>query len=47
MAVVLATQVAIIGQIYQKESRTRLIEPDAWLVILIVVGALALIYYVP
>jgi cation:H+ antiporter len=47
VASMLATLIAIMGQLYQSESRTRLIEPDAWLVILVVVGALALIYYVP
>jgi cation:H+ antiporter len=46
MAVILATLVAVMGQLYQAESRTRLIEPDAWLVIVIVGGALALVYYV-
>jgi cation:H+ antiporter len=45
VAVVLATLVAIMGQLYQSESRIRLIEPDAWLVILIVFGALALVYF--
>jgi cation:H+ antiporter len=47
ISVVLATEVAVMGQLYQSESRLRLIEPDAWLVIVIVIGALALIYYVP
>ncbi|MBI3465798.1 MAG: sodium:calcium antiporter [Planctomycetes bacterium] len=47
VAVVLATELAVMGQLYQAESRTRLIEPDAWLVILVVAGALALIYYLP
>jgi hypothetical protein len=46
LAVVLATQVAVMGQLYRVESKTPLIEPDAWLVILIVVGALALVYFV-
>ncbi len=45
-AVVLAMLVTIMGQLYQSEMRTRLIEPDAWLVILIVAGSLALIYFV-
>jgi cation:H+ antiporter len=45
VAVILATLVAIMGQLYQSESRTRFIEPDAWLVILIVLGALALVYF--
>jgi cation:H+ antiporter len=47
IAAILATQIAVMGQLYQVESRTRLIEPDAWLVILVVCGALGLIYYLP
>jgi len=47
ISAVLATHVVVMGQLYQVESRSRLIEPDAWLVILIVMGALGLIYYVP
>lgn len=47
MAVIMATLVVIMGQLYRSESRTRLIEPDAALVIVIVVGALALIYFLP
>lgn len=46
MASVLATQIAIMGQLYQVESRVRLIEPDAWLVILIVTGGLGLIHFI-
>jgi cation:H+ antiporter len=45
VAIILATQVAVMGQLYQAESRIRLIEPDAWLVIAIVLGALAMIFY--
>jgi cation:H+ antiporter len=45
VAAVLATLVAVMGQLYQSESRTRLIDPDAWLVILIVIWALVLVYY--
>jgi cation:H+ antiporter len=45
IAAVLATQVAVLGQLYQAERRTKLIEPDAGLVILIVLGALALVYF--
>jgi cation:H+ antiporter len=44
IAGVLATQIAVMGQLYQVEKRTRLIEPDAALVILVVLGALALVY---
>jgi cation:H+ antiporter len=47
LAVVLATQVAVMGQLYQAESRVRFIDPDAWLVVTIVVGALGLVYYLP
>lgn len=47
MATILATLVAIMGQLYRAESRLRFIEPDAWLVIAIVVGALTLLYYLP
>lgn len=47
VAAMIATLVAIMGQLFKSEARTRLIEPDAWLVILIVIGALGLIYYVP
>jgi cation:H+ antiporter len=47
MAAVLSTQIAVMGQIYQVESRTHVIEPDAWLVILIVAASLGLIYYLP
>jgi len=47
IAVVLAIQVAVMGQLYHAESRRRLIEPDASLVILIAIGALALVYFLP
>ncbi len=47
MAVILATLVVIMGQLYRAESRLRFIEPDACLVIVIVVGALSLLYYLP
>jgi cation:H+ antiporter len=45
VAVVLATLLAVMGQLYHLERRTRLIEPDAVLVILVVTGALALVYF--
>jgi cation:H+ antiporter len=46
VAAILATQVAVLGQLYQAESRTKLIEPDAFLLILTVLAALALVYYI-
>ncbi|MGE0760386.1 MAG: sodium:calcium antiporter [Pirellulaceae bacterium] len=47
LAVVVATSVAILGQLYRVETRRRLVEPDAWLVIAIVIGALWLVYQMP
>jgi cation:H+ antiporter len=44
LTVIVATSVVIMGQLYQSELRTRLLEPDAWLVIVLVVGALFLVY---
>lgn len=44
VAAILATQVVLLGQLYSAENRTRLIEPDALLVILIVFGSLGLVY---
>jgi cation:H+ antiporter len=42
--VVVITAVAIVGQLYHVERRRRLIEPDALLVILLVIVALAMVY---
>jgi cation:H+ antiporter len=47
LTVVLATSVVIMGQLYEQESRRRLLEPDAWLVILFVLGALYLVFVMP
>jgi cation:H+ antiporter len=44
LATILATAVTIMGQLYQVEQRIRFLEPDALLVILLVLGSLALIY---
>lgn len=44
-AVVIATSIAVLGQLYHVERRLPLIEPDALLVILVVVGALGLVFY--
>jgi len=45
LAVILATSVAVMGQLYQVESRKRFIEPDAFAIIGIVVGALFLLFH--
>ena len=42
---ILATQAAIIGQLYNVERRTRFLDPDAWLVIVTVIGGLAIVFY--
>lgn len=44
LAAIVATSVVIMGQLYQSESRVRFIEPDACLVILLIIAALAIVY---
>jgi len=43
LAVVVATATAVLGQLYHEERRLPVLEPDAVLVVLVVVGALALV----
>lgn len=43
-AVIVASAVVLMGQLYHVESRRRLLEPDAVMVILVVAAALAVIY---
>ncbi|MEX2187478.1 MAG: hypothetical protein WD875_11810 [Pirellulales bacterium] len=43
--VILVSSVAVMGQIYNAESRKRLIEPDAMLVSVLVMAAMASLYY--
>lgn len=45
MGVMLVTSVVIVGQLYRVESRTLLIEPDALLVLILVVACLALVFF--
>lgn len=45
LAVVLITSVALMGQLYQVEQRIRFLEPDALLVILLVLSSLGLLYF--
>lgn len=44
LAAILTISVAIMGQLYHAEKRRRIVEPDAILVILLVCGALGLVY---
>jgi cation:H+ antiporter len=45
VAVVLVTAVAVTGQLYRVESRVHFVEPDAFLVVTLVLGAMGLVYY--
>lgn len=45
LAIILATAVSVLGQLYQAEKRIRFLEPDAAVVIAIVLGSLALLYH--
>lgn len=44
LAVVVATATAVLGQLYHEERRLPVLEPDAALVVLVVVGAMVLVY---
>jgi cation:H+ antiporter len=44
-AVILVTSVAILGLLYRAEKRYWFVEPDAALMVVLIFGALALIYY--
>lgn len=46
MAVIFATSIAVMGQLYQVEKRKKFIEPDAFTMIAIILGALYLLYWV-
>ena len=47
LAVILATAVATLGQLYRVERRWRVVEPDALLMLLILIGSLFLVYRLP
>lgn len=44
-AVIVATAITVLGQLYHAERRLPLVEPDALLVILVIGGALALVFH--
>lgn len=44
LATIVVTAVAVMGQLYHVESRRHLVEPDAWLMLLLIVGALGAVY---
>lgn len=45
MCVIAVTGIVVMGQLYQADRRVRLVEPDGWLIIALVIGSLVLIYY--
>lgn len=45
LSVILATSVALMGQLYQVEKRKKIVEPDAFAVIGIVIGALIVLFW--
>lgn len=46
LATIVVTCVAVAGQLYQVERRTKLIEPDAFAVMLLICGAIGLLYWI-
>jgi cation:H+ antiporter len=45
LAVIVASSIAVLGQLYHEEKRIPLVEPDAVLVLLVVIAALAMVYH--
>jgi cation:H+ antiporter len=44
LAIILCSSISIMGQVYQIEDRKKIIEPDAFTIIIIVIGSLFLLY---
>jgi cation:H+ antiporter len=44
LAAIVVTSVVVMGQLYQAERRVRLVEPDGWLIIVLVIGSLAMVF---
>jgi len=44
LAVIVATAIAVLGQLYHEEKRIPVVEPDALLVFLVVIGGLVMVY---
>ncbi len=45
LATIVVTAVVVMGQLYQAERRVRLVEPDGWLIVLLVMGSLAMVFF--
>ncbi len=46
LGVILATSVAVMGQLYHEEKRKKFLDPDALVIIAIVIGSLCVLYWV-
>jgi cation:H+ antiporter len=44
LSAIVVTAVVVMGQLYQVERRVRLVEPDGWLIVVLVVGSLAMVF---
>ncbi len=45
MATIVVTAIVIMGQLYQAERRVRLVEPDGLLIVVLVLGSLAMVFF--
>jgi cation:H+ antiporter len=46
VAVILVSAIAVMGQLYRVESRIHFLEPDAFLVVALVLGAMGMVFYI-
>jgi cation:H+ antiporter len=45
LATIVITAIVVMGQLYQAERRVRLVEPDGWLIVILVIGSLATVFF--
>ena len=44
LMVIVVTAIVIMGQLYQSQRRVRLVEPDGWLIVVLVIGSLVMVF---
>ena len=44
LMVIVVTAIVVMGQLYQAQRRVRLVEPDGWLIIVLVLGSLVMVF---
>jgi cation:H+ antiporter len=44
LAAIIVTAIVVMGQLYQAERRVRLVEPDGWLIVVLVIASLAMVF---